>query len=107
MVLEIQRVSMTSIILADKIAIEFTRRCFWACWIANSINSDNYVVGTSVDPQVLALPLPITDRDLHDDGSIAECTLAELMCDGIITSGVNIDARPSIMAELIKNVLLW
>lgn len=85
---------------------EMARRCFWAVWFTQCINSDHRLVGTSYDNRVMNLPLPLGESLGSDAAPPSSMTLSTIF-NQISDPRAKSTASPSIMAELMVLVLNW
>ncbi|KAJ9608820.1 hypothetical protein H2200_006591 [Cladophialophora chaetospira] len=85
---------------------ERVRRCFWAVWFTQCINSDHSVVGTTYNDRVLNLSLPISETSFTDGVQQPLVNLSS-----VLQQHSNVaDSRPgapSIMAELMTLIFYW
>ena len=86
---------------------EIQRRCFWAVWITNCINSDHYTVGTSSNDRVMNLPLPANDSSFHQNIQEPPVTLSTVIDGGGRVAAEGQNSSPSVIAELVRLVLIW
>jgi hypothetical protein len=87
---------------------EIRRRLFWATWITNCINSDHYLIGTSVNNRIVNLPLPMDDLTFRRSG--IQTPLSPIRGPPKASEPPSNDASrspPSIMAEIVKLMMLW
>ena len=86
---------------------EIRRRLFWATWITNCINSDHYAIGTSVNNRIVNLPLPMDD--LAFCRSSIPTPLSPIRGPPKASERPSSDESrsPSIMAEIVKLMMLW
>jgi hypothetical protein len=86
---------------------EIKRRCFWATWLTNCINSEHYTIGTSVNNRIMNLALPIDDLSFRTSIQVPLTTTRN----SIEHIGRSIQdepkAPPSVMAELVKLMMIW
>ncbi|KUJ09191.1 uncharacterized protein LY89DRAFT_763921 [Mollisia scopiformis] len=85
---------------------EVARRCFWAVWFTQLVNSDHRLVGTSYDDQIMNLPLPLGDVTSTEDIEHSSVTLSDIL-NQRPKLPFKKPASPSIMAELMVLVLNW
>ncbi|KAF2995616.1 hypothetical protein E8E14_002930 [Neopestalotiopsis sp. 37M] len=86
---------------------ENIRRCFWTSWMANCVDSDHYVVGSSIDPVVLDLPLPISEEAYRNGEAEYQGNLAQFVEDRGARETTGCSTTISVKAELMKMVLTW
>lgn len=79
--------------------VETIRRCFWAGWVTNVVNSDHYVVGSSSDIRALNLPLPISDHAYYNGIDEPATTLA--------SPPSSHESTPNAVAETLRVLQLW
>lgn len=80
---------------------ETVRRCMWATWNTNSISSDHYIVGTSSDPRILTMPLPISEAAYNGKLEQPLTTLADDFRDDRACG------NPSVVAAMMRLILIW
>ena len=85
---------------------EISRRCFWATWLANCINADQYTPITIAKEKVRHVVLPRDDVALEGDIEPAAITLADEDKQNEKAKAVN-NTHPSIMAEIVKLIMIW
>lgn len=86
--------------------VECLRRLFWASWTTNIINSDHYVPGSAADTLVWSLPLPISDSAFLQQKEEPLTTISTAFA--TTQSSSRRPARePSIMAEIMKCLIIW
>lgn len=88
---------------------EIRRRCFWATWLTNCINSEHYTIGTSVNNRIMELPLPMDNFSFRNSVR-GKLTTSRIACEEIETGALSHDrsqAPPSVMAELVKLMMIW
>lgn len=88
---------------------EVRRRCFWATWLTNCINSEHYARGTSINKRIMDLPLPM---DSHSFRTATRTPLVttRLALDELDSWALSHDRPqhlPSVMAELVKLMMIW
>ena len=86
---------------------ENIRQCFWTSWMANCVDMDHYVVGSSIDPVVLALPLPISEDAYRDGKPEYQGNLGQFVDDRGARATSGCSSAGSLKAELMKMVLSW
>lgn len=86
---------------------ELRRRIFWATWLTNCINSEHYTVGTSVNDDILNLPLPADDLSFRDGVEVPPVTTRDALEQQKSQSPKASRSPPSIMAELVKLMMIW
>lgn len=74
--LEEQEASRSTENADDHAETETLYRCFWASWITNCINADNYVVGSSLGVRRIKVPLPLAEGAPVETRRRARATLA-------------------------------
>lgn len=82
------------------------RRCFWAVWFTQCINSDHRLVGTSYDDRIMGLPLPLGEAPFNQNTQQSSVTLFDILNQPSELAGKE-PVSPSIMAELMVLVLNW
>lgn len=88
---------------------EIRRRCFWATWLTHCINSEHYTIGTSVNNRIMDLPLPI-NNDSFRNRTYEPLTTTRIELDKIEARTLPHDRPPplpSVMAELVKLMMIW
>jgi hypothetical protein len=90
----------------EHVDVETSRRCFWAVWFTQCINSDHRLVGTSYDDRVMNLPLPLGETPLIQNVQQPSVTLSTVL-DQLPKPPVKEAASPSIMAELMIMIFNW
>ncbi len=89
---------------SPRIEAETLRRLFWASWITNVINSDHYTPGSAADTLVLTLPLPASEHAfLWGTEEEPLATISQSSGKSQLT-GIG---EPSIMAEIMKILMIW
>jgi hypothetical protein len=86
---------------------ELRRRIFWATWLTNCINSEHYTVGTSVNDKILSLPLPVDDLSFHNGTQVPSMNTRKALELQKSQSHDAPESPPSIMAELVKLMMIW
>ena len=99
-------ISSTSEANTKWLQVETARRCFWAVWFTQCINSDHRLVGTSQDDQIMNLPLPVGEISFNENVQQPPVTLSTALKQPSDPSVIN-SASPSIMAELMILILNW
>lgn len=90
------------------LSAEIARRCFWAVWFTQCINSDNQLTDIVFSDQVMNLPLPISESSFLR--SRPERTLRSLsLMHDTPTNAADTDAlaKPSILSELMGIMFYW
>lgn len=105
--LDEQEASQSTDGAADQAEIETLYRCFWALWITNCINADNYVVGSSLGVRRIKVPLPLAEGAPIDTRRRARATLAGV--EGLTpdTGGVNQSRQVNLLLESIRAIFRW
>ncbi|OQV04572.1 Fungal specific transcription factor domain-containing protein [Cladophialophora immunda] len=85
---------------------EAVRRCFWAVWFTQCINSDHSVVGTTYNDRVMNLSLPIAESSFNEGVQQPLENLSSILQQHA-TFATQKDAAPSIMAELMTLIFYW
>ncbi|KIY01449.1 uncharacterized protein Z520_03001 [Fonsecaea multimorphosa CBS 102226] len=85
---------------------EAVRRCFWAVWFTQCINSDHSVVGTTYNDRVMNLSLPIAENSFHEAVQQPLKNLSSVLQQHS-TFASQTHAAPSIMAELMTLIFYW
>lgn len=76
LLLDEQEASRSTDGAANEADTEILYRCFWAAWITNCINADNYVIGSSLGIRRIRVPLPLAEGAPADTRRRARATLA-------------------------------
>ena len=87
---------------------ETQRRCFWAIWFTQCVNSDHRFCGAFNDTQMKHLPLP-NDKSLFGAAQHTSLTLSDAL-DRLSTSpgkDFNNSIDPGFEAELMILILHW
>lgn len=94
--------------LPDWLVAEMARRCFWAVWFTQSINSDHYLAGVSLMQNVMKLPLPMNEKSFASGQEGSYVTLSAILDNENSTSiGGQRPSRDSIFGELMAGMLFW
>lgn len=90
------------------IEAELLRRCFWAVWFTQCINSDHGLQGPSYVDRVMRLPLPIGETSYVQNVQEPLRTMETVM-ETLSHRHLNQDSpsSPSIMAELMFLMMNW
>ena len=87
---------------------EGVRRCFWAVWFTQCINSDHDALGTTYNDRVLNLPLPIAETSFTQGVPQPLVKLSTVLEQRQTTKPVTVEAAtPSILAELMTLIFYW
>ena len=87
---------------------EMARRCFWAIWFTQSINSDHYLAGVSLMQNVMKLALPMNEKFFISGQEGSSVTLSAILDnENSTTIGGQQFIRDSIFGELMAGMLFW
>lgn len=86
---------------------ELERRTFWAAWVANLVNSDHYINGTSADTFVLHLPLPVSHEAFTQSRPEPVSTLADTLDMSKAAGDKPLSWSNNGLAEMLRLVLHW
>lgn len=73
----------------------------WATWNTSSISSDHYIVGTSSDPRILTMPLPISEAAYNGKLEQPITTLSD------DPRNDRAHRNASIVAAMMRLILIW
>ena len=96
-----------SSVSADSMTSELIARMFWATWTQECINADHYIVGSSLDSQLMRIELPASDKAFYAGITESQGSLGD---DASVSSGSPTSSdlsNASVMAETMKLVLIW
>ena len=82
------------------------RRCFWAVWFTQCINSDHRLAGISYDDRIMNLLLPLGEMPSSQIVQQSSATLSTVL-NQASKFPVKELGSPSIMAELMVLILIW
>lgn len=94
-------------ISSDSTTNEAISRMFWAAWTQDCINADHYIVGSSLDPQLMRIELPASSKAFHSGVSEPQGRLGNDTSNLGSTPGSSDISNVSVMAEAMKLVLIW
>ena len=83
------------------------RRCFWAVWFTQNINSDHYSAGVSLTQNVMKLSLPMNEKSFASGQEGVSVTLSDIIDNDMNTSNGGRPQRDSIFGELMAGMLFW
>ena len=86
---------------------EAVRRCFWAVWFTQCINSDHSVVGTTYNDRVMNLPLPMGETSFASSVQQPLLDLSTTTTSQYLPDADRQASAPSIMAELMTLIFYW
>lgn len=92
---------------ADQAEMETLYRCFWASWITNCINADNYVVGSSLGVQRIKIPLPLAEGAPVETKRRARATLAGVEDLAPDVGSAHQTRHINIILESIRAIFRW
>ena len=97
----------TSDALPHWLKAEMARRCFWAVWFTQCINSDHSLVGLCLTHKVMSLPLPINETSFLRGQEASSVTLSAIVDKSSSTLNTVRPLRNSILGELMVAMQFW
>ncbi|KAK2613824.1 hypothetical protein N8I77_000704 [Diaporthe amygdali] len=102
-----QEVSRSVDSTTDHGETETLYRCFWALWVTDCINSDNYVVGSSLGVRRIKVPLPLAEEASVEIRRRTRTTLAGVEDLALNISGPNRPRQLNLISESIRAIFRW